>query len=132
MQDVQLALPDARPAWTIQVVTTGGFLGNGVGNYAASSEGKIVCYPESLCSKGFQVLEFQPLIEAIRAKLTSTSPVLSLDPCHDCIITVMTITHRDAAGVVQTFTARWNDVGRHRIPPEILRVHDAFAAALRR
>jgi hypothetical protein len=120
-----IPLPDGNGAWIVRVVTSGGILGNGGGDLSISSESKISCSALIRCPSDIKVSDFQPLIDKIQAGILLPSvPVVSL--CRDCITRVMTITRRDQSGLVQTFTASWDDTTKVNLPQEVIRLYDAL------
>src|SRR5262245_35570546 len=104
----QMVLPDGNGVWVIHVVTSGGLTGTGAGNFSISSEGKVAC-SDVQCFEKFAVSEFNPLVEVLRANLPSPGPS-PLMLCNDCIRRTITISRRDALGVVTTYTASWDDI----------------------
>jgi len=120
-----LALPEGNSAWVIQVVSTGGLLGNGGGDFAISSEGKAVCNLQLRCPTDFKPSDFQPLVEVIgtRDLHIPATPIVSL--CRDCITRTMTISHRDSTGVLHTYSVSWDDTTKDKLPPQIIRIYDA-------
>src|SRR5215831_3694027 len=85
-----MLLPDGDGAWTVHVVTNGGFLGGGDRDFALSSEGKIACGSDLRCPKDFRVPDFQPLIGAIQSTLP-VSPMVVVSLCSHCIRRTITI-----------------------------------------
>lgn len=121
----RLALPEGNSAWVIQVVTSGGLLGTGGGDFAISSQGKVVCNLQLRCPADFKPSDLQPLVEkigTIELPLPAL-PVVSL--CRDCITRMMTISHRDSAGVLHIYTLYWDDTAKDKLPQEIIRLYDA-------
>jgi len=127
----QMLLPDGNGAWVVQVVTSGGILGIGDGDFASSSEGKLICKPGLRCPKDFAVPDFMTLVEAIQPStpLVPALPVVSL--CSDCIKRTITISRRDSMGVVHTYTATWDETTKSRVPQEVIRIYDAFVALMK-
>src|SRR6185295_10112865 len=104
LQPLQMALPDGNDAWVVRVTTTGGLTGTGMGDFAISSEGKLLCRPAKGCAEQFKPADFQSLIEMILPGNLPmlTLPVVSL--CRDCIVRTLHITRRDSMGVLHTYT----------------------------
>ena len=121
----RLALPEGNSSWVIQVISTGGLLGNGSGDFAISSEGKAVCNLQLRCPADFKPSDFQPLLEKIGTiELPVTAlPIVSL--CRDCITRTMTISHRDSAGVLHIYSVSWDDTTKDKLPQQIIRIYDA-------
>jgi hypothetical protein len=119
-----MALPEGNGAWVVRVVTTGGLMGIGSGDFTFSSEKKIMCSAQIQCPKEFKASDLQPLIEGIQPDiLLPVVPVVSL--CRDCITRTMTIRRRDPSGLEQTFTASWDDTTKARLPREVIQIYDA-------
>jgi len=130
-QALQLPLPDGNSTWTIRVTTSGGLSGMGTGDFVVSSEGKVLCSREIRCPKDFATANFQSLVEAIPALIAtqSSNPLTSL--CNDCITRTMTITRRDAMGIVHTQSTSWNEVTKGEVPKEVIRIYDALVELMK-
>src|SRR5262245_8121875 len=115
-QAPQLALPDGNSTWLVQVVTSGGLLGKGGGDFTISSEGRIVCSLQLRCVNDFKPLDLQPLVDVIHGVdlPTPTVPIVSL--CRDCITRTITVTSRDSTGVLRVYTASWDDTTKEKMP----------------
>jgi hypothetical protein len=125
-----LLLPEGNGAWTVQVTTSGGILGTGDGNFALSSAGKIVCASESRCPKEFKVSDFQPLVAMIEPTLP-VPPLAVITFCHDCLRRTITISRRDPTGVVQSYTASWDETTQGQVPEEVVRLYFAIRALMK-
>jgi len=121
----QLALPDGNSAWLVQVVTSGGLMGKGGGDFAISSEGRIVCSLQLKCAQDFKPLNLQPLVEVIHAVDLPTPAVPIVSLCRDCITRTITVSSRDSTGVLRVYTASWDDTTKSKMPREIIRIYDA-------
>src|SRR5436190_18754595 len=119
-----MVLPEGNGAWSVRVVTSGGFMGNGIGTFALSSERKVACNEESRCPKGFKASEFEALIQPIRADAFSMPDFPSNGLCADCITRTMSFTDPASTGVVHTHTVSWNELTRSHVPQELLRLYD--------
>jgi hypothetical protein len=128
-QTPQLFLPDGNGAWLVQVVTRGGLTGAGQGDFAVTSEGKSVCNrPEQRCLRDFKAAEFHRLVEMIQA---GKLPIPLVSLCSDCITRIITISRRDATGIVHTYTAMWDETTKGRLPQEVIRIYDALFALMK-
>ena len=125
-QDLQMVLPDGTGTWTVRVITRGGLLGTGIGDFVVSSQGKVLCSREIRCPKDFSATSFQSLIEAIPAVVPPQPGGPSVALCNDCITRTITITHRDSMGIVHTHAASWNEVTQAQVPKEVIRIYDAL------
>src|SRR6478609_9604929 len=101
----QLALPDGNSTWLVQVVTSGGLMGKGGGDFAISSEGKIVCSLQLRCASDFKPSNLQPLVEVIHGVDLPAAVVPIVSLCRDCITRTITVTSRDFAGALRVYTA---------------------------
>jgi hypothetical protein len=118
-------------AWIVQVVTRGGILGTGSGDFAVSSEGKISCWRDVRCPKDFRVSDLRPLIEQVQSG-TLPAPVFPVVGfCSDCITRTITISRRDSMSIVHTYTASWDDTTKSRLPQEVVRIYDSIAALIK-
>jgi hypothetical protein len=127
----QMLLPDGNGAWVVQVVSSGGLLGTGSGDFATSSEGKIVCNPDLRCPKDFAASDFLSLVEAIQPSTPQVPALPAVSLCNDCIKRTITISRRDSMGVVRTYTASWDETTKSRVPQEVIRIYDAFVALVK-
>jgi len=125
-----LLLPDGNGAWTIHVTSSGGFLGTGYRDFSVSSEGKIVCGQDLRCPKDFRASDVQPFVEMIHSTLP-VPPVAVISICSDCIRRTISIRRRDSMGIVQVYSASWDDTTRGQLPPEVIRVYDAIAVLMK-
>jgi len=125
-----MLLPDGNGVWTVHVATVGGLLGGGDGDFALSSEGKIVCGSDLRCPKDFRVPDFQSLIGKIQSTLP-VPPMVVVSLCSDCIRRTITIRRRDSMGVVQTYTAMWDETTRSQVPEEVILLYDAITALMK-
>ncbi len=129
-QDALMALPAGDSAWVVRVTTKGGILGTGIGDFALSSEGKLVCAATGLqCPKEFQPSAFQFLVETVKAGTLQLSRV-RVSYCNDCITRTITISRRDSMGIVHTYTATWDDTTKSRLPQDVSRIYDAALALI--
>jgi hypothetical protein len=125
-----MLLPDGNGAWTVHVTTAGGLVGDRDRDFALSSEGKIACGSDLRCPKDFRVPDFQPLIGTIQSTLP-VPPIVVVSLCSDCIRRTITVRRRDSMGVVQTYTATWDETTRSQVPEEVIRVYDAITALMK-
>src|SRR5262245_4534277 len=126
---LSMLLPDGNGAWTVEVTSTGGILGT-QNRASLSSEGKTSCDVELQCPKNFRTSDFQPLIEVIHSRLP-VPPVQVVSFCSDCIKRTITIRRRDAMGVVDTYSASWDETSKSQLPLEVIRIYDAVTALMK-
>jgi hypothetical protein len=127
VQAPQLLLPQGNGAWLVQISTTGGILGTGVGNVALSSERKIQCSREIKCPDAFNLSDVQPFIENIQA-LTVPVPPPSVSVCRDCIARTIKISWRDFMGVLHSYASTFDETTKGNLPPDIAKLYDAVVA----
>jgi hypothetical protein len=126
------ALPDGNGSWLIEVVTSGGFTGAGIGSWTLSSQGALSCPTELQCPKNFNASALQSLIDPIRPEIFAPPQKVSITAiCSDCITRTLTITQRDSKGIVRIHTVSWNEVNRSQVPQEVLRLYDAMLTLLK-
>jgi len=127
-QNLLMDLPEGNGVWIIEVQTTGGFTGGGIGNFRLLSTGIMSCSGFAGCPKSINVPEFHPLVETIqKAPAFSAAPELTA-VCSGCITRTIRITQRDTRGVVHNYSATWNEMTMGRVPIEVRRVYEAVMA----
>jgi hypothetical protein len=127
VQAPQLLLPEGNGAWLVQISTTGGILGTGVGAVAVSSERKILCNREIKCPDAFNLSDVQPFIENIQA-LTVPVPPPSVSLCRDCITRTIKISWRDSMGVFHSYASTFDETTKGNLPPDVAKLYDAVVA----
>jgi hypothetical protein len=114
--------PDVAGAWTLQVITRGGFTGRGADDVVVVSDGSLR-RTSGITPMRPEVL--MPLAQRIRVTSPSLWTVGSrLGTCNDCFATLVVLTLRDRDGALQTYTAFWDATTRARIPTDVLQIHD--------
>ena len=114
--------PEGAGAWTLQVITRGGFTGRGADDVVVVSDGS-VRRPSGTTPMRPEALT--PLAQRIRVMSPSLWTVGSrLGTCNDCFATLVVLTLRDRDGTLQTYTAFWDATTRARIPADVLQIHD--------
>ena len=129
---LQLSLPSGDNAWVVEITSTGGFTGNGGGDIAVSSAGQLRCNtPGMKCPKDFDGSSLVPLVDAVPfgRQTVSVPPWGAI--CNDCIDRTIFIRRRNAAGMVQVYSASWNDLTASQIPRGVLRLYDYVLRLLR-
>lgn len=127
VQAPRLLLPEGNGAWVVQISTTGGILGTGVGDVAVSSERKVLCSREIKCPDAFNLSDVQPFIENIQA-LTVPVPPSSASLCSDCITRTIKISWRDSMGVFHSYTSTFDETTKGNLPPDVAKLYDAVVA----
>jgi hypothetical protein len=123
---LQLNLPGGDNAWVVEITSTGGLTGNGAGDISVSSDRKIHCAtPGMKCPKDFDASSLSPLVDALPFGRQTVLIPPEGAACNDCINRTISIRRRNAAGVVQGYSASWNDLTASQIPRGVLRLYDS-------
>lgn len=128
IQIPQIALPTGNDVWVVQVVTTGGLRGTGIGNFAISSEGKVLCSTDLKCPDTFKGSDIQALVAPVFTASLPTPAPAGVSLCRDCITRIMRITWRDSMGVSHTYAVSWDETTTSSLPTDIVRIYDAVLA----
>ena len=116
LKDAQQALevpeppdpPAGKAAWTLQVFTTGGFTGMGVGSVTVSSDGQMSCGPAP-CATRVAAAALRPFTSTIGSIIEAAW--IRRAPsgiCRDCVQTIVTLKRRDG-DVIRRYVASWDD-----------------------
>ena len=110
--------PPAGPnAWSMQVHTSGGFTGRGVGSVTISSDGRLGCGPAP-CATPVAAGLLDPFGKAVASAVIGAGwggqPLTTL--CSDCIRTTIVLKRREGA-VVSVYRASWDD--SQSVTPEL-------------
>jgi hypothetical protein len=124
-QAPQLLLPEGNGAWVVQINTTGGILGTGVGHIAVSSERKILCSAEMKCPNAFNLADIQPFVDTIQTPTLPLPPPASVSLCRDCVTRTIKIRWRDSIGVLHGYAVTFDETTKGNIPPDVARLYDA-------
>jgi hypothetical protein len=127
-QAPQLLLPEGNGAWLVQINTTGGILGTGVGDVTLSSERKILCSDEMKCPEVFNLSDVQPFVETIQVLTLPLPPPAGASLCRDCITRTIKISWRDSLGVLHSYAATFDETTKGNLPPEVAKLYDAVVA----
>jgi hypothetical protein len=128
VQVPQLLLPEGNGAWLVQISTTGGILGTGVGDVAVSSERKIQCSREMKCPDAFNLSDVQPFVKIIQ---TLTLPIpypAGVSLCRDCITRTIKISGRDSMSVLHSYASTFDETTKGNLPPDVAKLYDAVVA----
>ena len=128
VQAPQLLLPEGNGAWLVQISTTGGIFGRGVGDVALSSERKVLCSREIKCPDAFSLSDVQPFIENIQALPLPLPPLASVSMCRDCITRTIKISWRDSMGVLHNYAATFDETTKGNLPLDVAKLYDAVVA----
>jgi hypothetical protein len=123
---LQLSLPDGANAWVVEITSTGGLTGHGAGDIAVSSDGQVHCAtPGMKCPKDFDTSSLAPLVDALPFGRQTVLIPPGGATCNDCINRTIFIRRRNADGVVQAYSASWNDLTASQLPRAVLRLYDS-------
>src|SRR5215831_4238258 len=98
-------LPDGVGAWTLDLITAGGFDGMGIGKYAVNSSGMLSCTStKHKCPNKLSATALKSLTEQVRAAAgvpweMPTQPGV----CSDCVTVRLQLTMRQSDGSIKTF-----------------------------
>ena len=125
---LQMEFPSGSTAWLVQVFTSGGFAGSGAGDFGITSEGRMVCSPETpLCPQQVEIRALEMLIDLV----PSISPPVgaaAIGLCNDCLERTIVIRRRSRDGTERTYRASWNDLTTSSVSREILQIYAAVTA----
>ena len=100
--------PAGTAAWTLQVFTTGGFTGMGVGSVTISSDGRMSCDPAP-CATPVRTELLKPFGTTLGSIIEAAWILRSPSGfCRDCIQTTITLKRREG-DLVRVYRASWDD-----------------------
>ena len=118
--------PGHAGAWTLQIISRGGFEGRRTGDLIVRSDGTA-----TLVSPGNGTTSIHPdtltsLSQRIRTITTPhwTTVDSRLGICSDCTATLIVVTIREPNGLIHTHTAFWDATTKAAMPRDLLRIHD--------
>jgi hypothetical protein len=128
-----LDVPAGAGSWVLQVITRGGIMGQGTGDFAITSEGRFRCVGQApKCASAVAVDTMRDLLGQVRrASAASWSMLTPSTICMDCVTTQLVLTSRDGDGMLSTMRASWDPTTRGKLPDDVARLHD-MTASLRR
>jgi hypothetical protein len=117
--------------WVLQVGTTGGLGGGGVGGVSITSQGQVTCSASpTRCVERLSGEALRSLTEAVGQALL-VPWVGSTGPCLDCYVTRLTLRHRQPDGTETTYAASWDQTTQAAISAELKRIYDLAMASRR-
>jgi len=125
--------------WSVEVHTSGGLTGQGIGGFRLTAEGRLTCDSKKPCDRQIPKPALQSifgLIDSINLeswiRKPVTDPLFQIPPapsfCADCIVTSMTLRIRDSKLTEWTYQASWDPTTQSALPPDFKRIFDAAAA----
>ena len=128
-------VPEGAGAWAVQILTTGGILGNGKGDLVLTSAGNFSRNQSLLTeSKPFTFETLQPtaqliskvqISEPVKPFLQQISQSSNASLCSDCYKTTFILSRREADGKVKTFVATWDAVTKTQVAEEVLQIYES-------
>ena len=118
-------------SWVLQVDTTGGFGGAGLGGVMITSQGQVTCSARPTpCAGRISLEALRPLVEAVGQALL-VPWVASTGVCHDCYVTRITLRHSRPDGAETIYAASWDQTTQGSVSQELKRVYDLAMGARR-
>ncbi|MEJ7575946.1 MAG: hypothetical protein WKF74_02955 [Pyrinomonadaceae bacterium] len=132
----QVDVPEGEGMWTVQIITSGGILGNGKGDLALTSKGNFSQSLNSLMESKLLTSEtLQPLAQLIaKAKIPEqvkpfiglASQTSSTSLCSDCYKTTFILSRREADGKIKTLVATWDATTKTQVAEEVLQIYESI------
>jgi hypothetical protein len=113
-------LPDENGAWALDLVTSGGFDGMGIGKFSVNSSGMLICSstrhkcPDKLTATALNSLADK--VKAAAAVPWKVSAERGL--CSDCVVVRLQLSMRQPDGSSKTFIASW-DTASQGVPEQL-------------
>ena len=128
----RLTLAGTAGAWVVEVATTGGFTGRGVGNFAVRADGATTCTMPLRCAA--VASDGVGHVAAAVAGVTTTAWTQRLNDgrCSDCVTTTLTIRRRASDGAERSTTYSWTVVDTKEVPGDVQSVFDAAMSVIER
>lgn len=128
-------VPEDIGAWAVQILTTGGILGNGKGDLVLTSAGNFSRDQISLTeSKPFtletlqptaQLIAKVPISESVKPFVQQISQSSNASMCSDCYKTTFILSRREADGKIKTFVATWDAVTKAQVSEDVLQIYES-------
>jgi hypothetical protein len=132
-QASDLELPEGPGGWVLRVRTSGGVMGQGVGDMEIASDGRLICLGQKTRCRPVVAGEvMRAVLDQVRR--ASAATWLTLQPttlCMDCVTTRLVLTSRNTDGTLTTLSASWDPTTRARLSGDVTRLHD-MTLSLRR
>jgi hypothetical protein len=138
-------LPTGNNVWSIRMVRSGGFAGSML-TATLTSDGKVACL--SCADRNVvRALPREDLLAIVpssdmKAAFAGNKSVREIKPgqkvtlapsasCRDCLVTVMTVQHRDGKGKVKTYLVSWDDLSASGAPAELVQLAKSIVTQVR-
>ena len=113
-------LPEGNNAWVLDLVTSGGFDGMGIGTFSVNSTGTLTCSAtRHKCPNKLSATALNSVSEKVKAA-TAVSWGLPTDRslCSDCVTVRLQLGMRQPDGSIKTFIASW-DAASFGVPEQL-------------
>jgi hypothetical protein len=107
-------LPDGDGAWVLDLVTSGGFDGMGIGKYSVNSSGLLTCSStKRKCPDKLTVTALNSLADKVKAAAAVPWEVpAERGLCSDCVVVRLQLSMRQQDGSTKTFVTSWDTASR--------------------
>ena len=135
----QIVAPDVRTNWTVEVRTSGGLNGQGIGGYTITSAGRLTCAGPKPCDLQIQrsaLRSLSGLVESMDLLLWGPRSMgnrafqlqMGASLCADCIVNSMVLRIRDSNLTEWTYQASWDVTTQSTLPPDFKRIFETVTA----
>jgi len=132
-------VPDSRAQWTVEVQTSGGFSGQGIGGFTVTASGNLICSAPTPCARQIPRSALQSLNGLVNlanlpqpiqiSTLNLLIPVQSVQGvCSDCIMTTMFLRIRDSKGIEWSYSVSWDPTTLSSVPLDFRQIFESAAA----
>ena len=127
-----LTPPDAPGSWVLQVISQGGIMGTGAGDFVIASDGTLSCLNvRAQCPTALAVSSLRQLEAGMRSAVSDVWQVFPPSSlCRDCLTTTLILTSRNADGTLSVMRAGWDPTTRSRLAAAIVQLHDLTLRAV--
>jgi len=107
-------LPDGDDAWALDLVTSGGFDGMGIGQFSVNSSGMLTCSStKHKCSDQLTATALNSLADKVKAAAAVPWQVpVERGLCSDCVLFRLQLRMRQPDGSTKTLIASWDTASR--------------------
>src|SRR5215510_1000693 len=124
-QKVELS-PEAN-SWAVQIITSGGLDGKGLGDLTLTSQGRLVWNERrNQCDAKLGDDVLQMLTQTAFSADASKWVRLPSRICADCFKTAIVLQRREGDGIVRTYIAYWDSGTEGKISEGLRKVYDTF------
>jgi hypothetical protein len=120
LKAASVRLPDGKGAWVARVIRTGGFAGFDL-DAMLTSQGMLTC-ENSACPKAISADTLQTMTPVFDPRTMGSAKSALSSLCQSCLVTRMTVKHRDSEGKVHTYFVFWDDLTAGRSPAALVKL----------